>query len=70
MRTSGWNLKPILRDQQEEPIQDTPELRFQYIEEHKLELLKWMWDGYPEILEEFIQYAPRYGAEKYETWLD
>lgn len=52
------------------PAKDTPENRAEYVEEHSSELIRWLRDGYPDILDEFLEYAPRYGAEKYEEWLN
>lgn len=49
---------------------DTPENRAEYIEAYTQELLKWLRDAYPDILDEFLEFAPRYGAEEYQNWLN
>lgn len=48
-------LKPGLRDPQDEPSEDTPERRAEYIDDHKKELVEWLRLGYPDILDEFIE---------------
>lgn len=35
-------LKPGLRDIQDEPAEDTPERRAEYIDDHKQELVEWL----------------------------
>lgn len=49
---------------------DTPESRAEYIDAYQEELLKWLKDAYTEILDEFSDYAPRYGAQTYDSWLN
>ena len=49
-------LKPVLRDIQDEPAEDTPERRAEYIDDHKEELVEWLRLGHPEILDEFIEH--------------
>lgn len=49
-------LKPGLRDTQNEPAEDTPERRAEYIGDHKEDLVEWLRLGYPEILDEFIEH--------------
>lgn len=64
-----YGLSPY-RDAQMVPARDTPENRAEYVEEHSYALVLWMRDAYPDILDEFLEYAPRYGAEKYRDWLN
>lgn len=45
-----------LRDIQDEPEEDTPERRAEYIDNHKRELVDWLRLGYSEILDEFIEH--------------
>lgn len=37
-----------------------------YAEEYSLEIVKWLLDGYPDIIREFSEYATRYGAIPYQ----
>lgn len=55
-RGTGWDIKPSLRDTQDEPAEDTPERRAEYIGDHKEDLVEWLRLGYPEILDEFIEH--------------
>lgn len=55
-RGTGLDIKPSLRDIQDEPAEDTPERRAEYIDDHKQELVEWLRLGYPEILDEFIEH--------------
>lgn len=55
---------------QEDENKDCPENRALYIEEYQNELVKWLRAGYPEILDEFLEYAPGYGCPRYEDWLN
>lgn len=55
-RGIGWRIRPALRDIQDEPAEDTPERRAEYIDDHKHELVEWLRLGYPEILDEFIEH--------------
>lgn len=55
-RGTGWDIKPFLRDIQDEPAEDIPERRAEYIDDHKQELVDWLRLGYPEILDEFIEH--------------
>ena len=36
-------------------MEDTPERRAEYIDDHRVELVEWLRLGYPEILDEFIE---------------
>ena len=49
---------------------DTPQARGEYVEEHTLELVKWLGLGYPEILEEFIEMSGQFCSESYREWLN
>lgn len=50
---------------------DSPENWDDYLDEYQNKIMKWLKDGYQDILKEFAEiYAPRYGAEKYEDWLN
>lgn len=49
---------------------DTPEAREDYIDEHMLELVKWLRLGYPEILEEFIEMSGQICSMSYKDWLN
>ena len=42
----------------------------EYVEEHSYALVLWMRDAYPEILDEFLEYAPAYRCQRYEDWLN
>ena len=55
---------------QEDENKDCPENRARYIEEYQNELVEWLRTGYPEILDEFLEYAPGYGCTKYKDWLN
>lgn len=50
--------------------QDSPENRSDYIEEHMLELVKWLQMGYPDILDEFIEMSGHVCAMSYKNWLN
>lgn len=52
------------------PARDTPENRAEYVEEHSYALVLWMRDAYPDILDEFLEYAPAYRCQRYEDWLN
>lgn len=49
---------------------DTPENRQAYIEEHSTQLLRWLYLGYPEILEEFLRFSAQMCPQSYEDWLN
>ena len=49
---------------------DTPEELKEYAEEYAPEIIKWLLDGYTDIILEFSEYADRYGAQRYEQWLN
>ena len=46
--------------------EDSQEALKEYAEEYALEIVKWMLDGYPDIIREFSEYATRYGAILYQ----
>lgn len=56
MNRGYLQLKSPWRDIQDEPLEDTPERSAEYINDHKAELIEWLRDGYPEILDEFIEH--------------
>ena len=49
---------------------DTPENRADYIDDHMLELVHWLRRGYPEVLDEFIQFSGQACAMSYQDWLN
>ena len=49
---------------------DSPENRAEYIEEHSSELIHWLNIGYPEILEEFIEFSGQVCRTSYRSWLN
>ena len=51
-------------------ILDTPENREIYLEEHTTEFLRWLRLGYPEILDEFIEFSAQACRESYQSWLN
>lgn len=50
--------------------EDSPEELKEYAEEYSLEIIKWLLDGYPDIVREFSEYAAGSGARRYEEWLN
>lgn len=50
--------------------QDTPENRAHYIDEHTTELLNWLRRGYPDVLDEFIEFSNQACRESYQSWLN
>lgn len=50
--------------------EDCPDMRAEYIDEYEHEFARWIKDGYPELLDEFLEYAPGYGCERYDSWLN
>lgn len=57
MSREFWRkVEPLYRDAGNEAIPDTQENRLEYIDEHKDELLEWLKEGYPDILDEFIEH--------------
>ena len=63
-QSAGW--APFQSNQN----QDGEENRWAFLEEHQLEFLKWIRDGYPELVEEFIQYGFHYHKCDYQQWLN
>ena len=55
---------------QSEENQDSLEMRDLYIEEHMPELVEWLKLGYPEVLDEFIEFSGQACKTSYETWLN
>ena len=55
---------------QAEENADTPENRAYYIEEHMAELVKWLKRGYPEILDEFVEFSGQACHISYRSWLN
>lgn len=55
-RGTYLHVKSPWRDIQDELMEDTPERRAEYIDDHRVELVEWLRLGYPEILDEFIEY--------------
>lgn len=55
---------------QAEENADTTENRADYIEEHMVELVKWLERGYPEILDEFIEFSEQACMVGYHSWLN
>jgi hypothetical protein len=53
-----------------EENQDTPENRAEYIEDHMSELVNWLRLGYPEILDEFIEFSAQACRQSYKAWLN
>lgn len=49
-------MRPPLRDTQNYREPDTAERRAEYIDDHRLELVEWLREGYPGILDEFIEH--------------
>lgn len=49
---------------------DTPENREDYIDEHATELIRWLRLGYPEILDEFIEFGGQACMVSYRDWLN
>lgn len=49
---------------------DTPENREDYIDEHTMELVRWLRLGHPEILDEFIEFSGQACAVGYKNWLN
>lgn len=49
---------------------DTLETRFEFLEEHQVEFLKWIRDGYPDLMEEFIEFGRHYHKADYQDWLN
>lgn len=49
---------------------DTPENRADYIDDHMLELVHWLRRGYPEVLDEFIQFSGQVCVMSYQDWLN
>ena len=49
---------------------DTPENRADYIDDHMLELVRWLRRGYPEVLDEFIEFSGQACAMSYQDWLN
>ena len=49
---------------------DTQDAREDYIDEHTLELVKWLRLGYPEILDEFIEMSGQICSMSYKDWLN
>lgn len=50
--------------------QDCPENRREYLKEYQEAIFKWLQDAYPDVLDEFSEYAKRYGALSYNDWLN
>lgn len=55
---------------QSEENRDNPENRARYIEDHMLELVEWLHQGYREVLDEFIESSGQVCRESYESWLN
>ena len=55
---------------QSQDNRDTPENRADYIEEHMVELVRWLKLGHREILEEFLQFSGQICSTSYEDWLN
>ena len=55
---------------QSQENRDTQEAREDYIDEHMLELVKWLRLGYPEILDEFIEMSGQICSMSYKDWLN
>ena len=49
---------------------DTPENRADYIDDHRIELVEWLRMGYPEILDEFIEFSGNVCSVSYKNWLN
>ena len=49
---------------------DTPENRADYIDDHMLELVRWLRRGYPEVLDEFIEFSGQACRTSYQDWLN
>ena len=50
--------------------QDSPENRADYIDEHMIELVLWLRRGYPEVLDEFIDFSGQICAMSYQDRLN
>lgn len=49
---------------------DTQEARKDFIEEHSLDLIRWLRMGYPDILNEFISMSGQACSISYKNWLN
>ena len=49
---------------------DTPESRWEFVEEHQVEFLRWLREGCPQLAEEFIRFGFHYHRCDYEQWLN
>ena len=54
-RVPSFTVMSPWRDTQDFAAHDTPERRAEYINDHTAELVEWLRDGYPDILDEFIE---------------
>lgn len=50
--------------------QDTPEARKDYIDDHRIELVRWLRAGHQEILDEFIEFSGQACSLSYQDWLN
>lgn len=55
---------------QSEENSDTPENRAAFIDEHAGDLVKWLRLGYPDILDEFIDFSAQVCPVGYQKWLN
>lgn len=53
-----------------EENRDSKENRAEFIDEHKAELVKWLRLGYPEVLDEFIEFSGQVCSISYREWLN
>ena len=49
---------------------DTPEAREDYIDDHRIELVRWLRAGHQEILDEFIEFSGQACSLSYQDWLN
>ena len=54
----------------EQENRDTPENRADYVDDHRVELVEWLRMGYPEILDEFIEFSGHVCSVAYKDWLN
>ena len=50
--------------------QDSEENRAEFIDGHTIELVQWLRMGYPEILDEFIEFSGQICSMSYRDWLN